>query len=139
MPLWLAALVCTVSLGGCSDAVAPVESLQIAVIGDFSDDAPRIAVPDTVAVGQPFSVTVESYGNSCVRLGRTEVAVLPGGAVVTPLDFVSTGGICRDVLLTFRHEASLSLDSIGMNRVFVRGREVPEGPILTFTHEVWVR
>lgn len=135
----LGSLVCTAALAGCSDGIRPVERLDVAVIGYFFEDAPRIAVPDTVTVGQPFTVAVESYGNSCVRLGRTEVAVVPGGAVVTPLDFVATGGPCQDILLTFRHQASVSLNSVGASRVVVRGREVPEGPILDFPHEVWVR
>lgn len=139
IPVGLAILVCTASLAACSDGVSPVERLDVAVIGYFFDDSPRITVPDTVTAGQAFTVAVESYGNSCVRLGRTEVAVLPGGAVVTPLDFVTTAGVCQDVLLTFRHEASLSLNSAGLNRVWVRGREVPEGPIRDFMHEVWVR
>ena len=124
---------------GCYAGTGPGEGLHVAVIGFFFEDAPRITVPDTVTAGQSFTVTVDSYGNACVRLGPTEVDVIPGGAVVTPLDFVATGGICADILLTFEHEASLSLTDFGAHTVVVRGREMPNGPVVNFPHEVWVR
>ena len=135
----VAGIACLVAGLACSDGLEPIEALDVAVIGYYIDDAPRITVPDTVTAGEPFAVTVESFGNSCVRLGETEVGIVSGGAVVTPLDFVTRGGICEDILLTFEHEASVTLVEAGSSTVVVRGRAVPGGPIMNFPYTVWVK
>lgn len=129
-------------LVGCGDPPTLAdESLEVAVIGFYHSDAPRITVPDTVAVGRLFEVSVESYGNSCVELAPTEVQLTAEGATVTPMTVVrsSANAPCLDILLAFLHEADVTLWDPGAATIAIRARERPHGPVLLFRRTVWVR
>lgn len=100
-----------------------------------------IEVPDTVSLDAPFPVAVTTYGGGCERIGPTEVTVEGRDALVVPFDSttVGPGVVCTDQLKSFRHEALLTLHSVGDASVTVRGRVEPGGQIQEFPRAVWVK
>lgn len=102
-------------------------------------DELQLQLPDTVEIGAAFSVSLETYGDSCIRKGHVEVTEEAGAVVLTPYDYRDLEvPACDDILLTFRHEATLSLDTAGENTIVVRGG-AGAGLIQTYPRTVWVR
>jgi hypothetical protein len=124
---------------GCSSITYPEERV-IGVITGFNADDPHVAVPDTVAAGESFAVTVRTYGGGCTRKGETETEIDGLRATVTPYDIQTRADICTDILKQFTHTASLRFNETGTARVVVRGRgHTPDGALLTIERTVVVR
>ena len=80
-------------------------------------------VPDSVRLGQPFEVTIFTYG-SCTS-GGDEVVTWPSPdtAKIEPYDIVDVSGdyICPSALLPIPHAVSLTFDVPGEAFVVVIG------------------
>lgn len=126
---------------GCSSAVGLDQERRIGVIAGFNEDDPRIEAPDTVAAGEPFTVTVTTYGNTCVEKGDTEVRTQDLEATVTPYDFYTVGEtiVCGEVLNLFEHTVALTFAEPGTARVIVRGRESRSDDGLAVRREIVVQ
>lgn len=117
-------------------------SLGILVISDGGE--PRVSVPDTVAAGEEFSVTVQTHGlDGCWRKGETEVEVDRSRmrASVTPydVDARSEGVACTAAIQEFTHTAVLRFDEAGTASVRVRGRSLPADGEIDVERAVTVR
>ena len=83
--------------------------------------------PDSVAVGQSFVVTVETYGGGCISYEDTEVEFTGEGAEFWPFDRRSIPGkneACGEDLTFIPHEATLVFDTAGSKKIRIHGRRV---------------
>ena len=120
------ALLVLVTLTSC-ESTSPfgilTEELRIGIIE--SEDPQSVVIPNSVTASTPFLVTVLTHGNSCVRLGETEVETDDDLTRITPYDFFVTeavGILCVDIGLTFSHDVPLQINHAGDHRVVVVGR-----------------
>jgi hypothetical protein len=101
---------------------------QTAVI-EYYGDPIVIHVPETVAVGSEFEVTVRTYGGGCIDEGDTEVSVVGRSASVRPYDHFVThlppNYACTSDLKLYMHRALLRFDERGVATVAVHGRVRP--------------
>jgi hypothetical protein len=115
---------------------------QLALI-EFYGDPVVLAIPDTVAVGSPFEVTVRTYGGGCIDPGDTEVSLTGQAATVRPYDVFVTdlppNYVCNDDLRLYTHRATLRFDQRGPATVTVRGRVRPGDSAIAVQRSVHVR
>ena len=121
----------------CGDPLGSDEDGRLGVI-EFYGDPVAVSVPDTVLAGQLFSVSVTTYGNGCVSLGRTEVKTDSLSVDITPYD-LHTGRYCEDILHIIDHTASISLAHSGTAQISFHGKQLPEDLQITEVREVVVR
>ena len=139
-------------VAGCSDATGPDPSLRKVGIlqflpmtaalegavspdsaiswdrppGDGTFTAPQtIVVPDTVAVGEAFSVIVYSIGiNGCWGPDGQDDTVAVRIIEVTPYDLHSGADACTEILSFLPHEETFTVDQPGEWTIRARGRRV---------------
>lgn len=102
-------------LAGCSFSGRPV----IGTILHYGEPV-QITLPPSVGRGQPFIVSVVTYGGGCLKRGFVEIQSGSSGATVTPYDVdTSMPDVpCTLELAEHRHTTHLRFDEPG--RVFVR-------------------
>lgn len=139
-------------VAGCSDATGPDPSLRKVGIlqflpmtaalegavspdsavswdrppGDGTFTAPQtIVVPDTVAVGEAFSVIVYSIGiNGCWGPDGQDDTVAVRIIEITPYDLHSGADACTEILSFLPHEETFTVDQPGEWTIRARGRRV---------------
>lgn len=97
---------------------------------EFYDGPLRLEAPDSVEVGQPFVVAVETYGGGCISHEETEVEFTGEGAEFRPFDRRSIpgkNGTCNDDLAYIPHEATLRFETPGSKEIRIHGRRVSFG------------
>jgi hypothetical protein len=80
-----------------------------------------IEAPSTVRAGQSFSITVSTFGNSCVSAAGADVVVQGLVATITPYDVIS-GGTCLDYLKAYPRTLELRFGQAGRATILVNGR-----------------
>jgi hypothetical protein len=110
----------------CNSTTSPVEFRALGVlVPPRQDGAAQIFIPDTINAGEPFPVTVLTYGGGCYRKGEMEVSQrsTPYGEEIslTPYDYAAKERVCSRVLQVFAHTA-LAIAPAGHIIVSVRGR-----------------
>ena len=116
------------------------EGLNPARLEYFGDPA-RISVPSSAAVGEPFVISIETYGSGCIKPGPTPVKLLGGRLEVRPLDeFPAPDATCSQDLRLNDHSVTYSVDTAMTLEVAVRGVRVSEKGVedLILTREVVV-
>jgi hypothetical protein len=121
----------------CSALTGPKEEERIGVI-DFYNDPVVIIVPEMAWVGEPFEVSVRTFGNGCMSQGRTEVEAAGLSVRVTPYDIHSGHDYCADILRVFEHGAIVTVTEAGVAEIIVRGLAKPADTLVSFTHYVAV-
>jgi hypothetical protein len=115
---------------------------QVAVVQFFSDPV-AVHVPETVAVGATFEVTVRTFGGGCVGEGDTEVSVTGRNAVVRPYDIFVTdlpsNYACTDDLRWYTHRATIRFAEAGPATVAFQGRVRPGDGSITIQRTVQVQ
>lgn len=122
----------------CESGMELREIIVIGAIAGYFDDDPHIDVPEAASAGEPFTVTVRTYGNGCTSEGRTDVQVAGGVAVVTPYD-LERQGVCHDIQRILDHTTEVTFDAAGAGLVVIQGREDPSGRIITVERQVTVQ
>lgn len=125
-------------LTGCGWVVGPEEGTRLGVIS-FYDDPVVISLPEVVAPGIPFEVTVLTYGGGCVSAGETEVEVLGSTVDITPRDVHTGHNVCTDILNIFEHSALVTLTDPGTAVIRFHGAQEPEGRRITIERPITVR
>ena len=134
------AVVAVYIAAACIPSTEPVRfEEEIGFIKGFNLDDPRVVVPDTVDLGEPFTVTVTTYGGGCVSKGCTAVSAEGLLATVMPYDVMAQQGVCTAILISFEHEAILQFDQTGVARVVIRGRQAPSGEVISEEQSIIVR
>lgn len=131
------ALAIAVLVAGCERTAGPDERRKTGTIRFFEDPV-LTRVPDTVAAGRSFSVSIRTYGGGCVRKGDTEVAQEERSATVTPFDVHSGANVCTAELKLFEHTATVTFRSPGSATVRFRGRAEPGDSVVTVSRPVVV-
>ena len=115
---------------------------QLALI-EFYGDPIVLEIPDTVAVGSPFEVTVRTYGGGCIDPGDTELSVAGQAATVRPYDVFVThlppNYACTSDLRLYTHRAAVRFDQAGPATVTVHGRVRPGDSAIAVQRSVDVR
>ena len=136
---WVLPILCLIVTGaGCDLVDIDDERRQLGTIS-FYDDPMVIHAPDTVLTGAPFTVSIRTYGNGCIRQGYTEVVTRALHADIRPYDIHSGARICTDNLVITNHQAAVRFDRGGQAEVVITGHQKPEDTILVVTRTVVVR
>lgn len=113
-------------LTACSAAATDVEErVALGTIAGYTSVDPQIEIGATTGA---VTVRVTTYGNSCYRIERTDVAVQGRTAVVTPWDRIDLGGACADILRAMPHMVSIPF-APGPVEIVVRGLDRSAGPM----------
>lgn len=135
----LAAAVLALATGGCDLILGPDDGLRLGYIAGFDDDDPHVTVPATARAGEPFTVTVRTYGPSgCWSKGDTHVLQEDATATILPYDRQSGAEVCTAILSLFDHDVELTFDVPGAAQVVVRGRDAAADDVLTLSFTVEV-
>lgn len=119
-------------LAGCSSTTDPNPDRErvIGIIGIYQGKTTPgvLLVPDTVALGSTFKVTITTYGSSsCTRPNGAEVIIKDGVAEIIPYDYKITSGFCTADLRAFPRDVQLRFGARGEALVRVQGRSVYGG------------
>ncbi len=83
-----------------------------------------VAVPNSVLVGEPFTVTVVTIGDQCYWKGETEVRIQGNVATIAPNVYVDMSpDACPLAPNRFAHEATVRFLQVGEAVVVFRGRD----------------
>lgn len=110
---------------GVADGSGPSERVFGTI--EFYGDPVRVGVPSTAEPGQPFVVTVITYGGGCIQKGETKVEVEALRAEVRPYDYdilptLSANETCTADLRYYEHTATLRFEETGTAEVVFSGR-----------------
>lgn len=135
----------SLALVGCSDGIfGPREVERIGIVDHFGESEGVISAPTTVVLGEPFTVTIRTYGGGCTSVGPTRrAATVEGDVLITPIDTTIEGPdvVCPAILKRLAHEVTLTFREIGQETIHVRGRRVARGEedeVVFLTHAVSV-
>jgi hypothetical protein len=103
---------------------SPLESgtRVIGLIDAGQTSAQVIDAPAEATLGQSFSVTVSTFGNSCVTAAGADVTIDGLVATITPYDVVVTGVTCLDYSKAYPRVLQLSFGQAGTATIRVKGR-----------------
>jgi hypothetical protein len=109
---------------GCHSS--PLES-SVRVVGIIDAGGETLSrvieAPSTASANQVFSITVSTYGNSCVAGAGAEVSVVGLLATITPYDVVNSGsGTCLDYLKAYPRTVQLRFAQAGTATIRVTGQ-----------------
>ena len=108
-----------VLVGACS--ILGVELKR--VVGTLYNGEYSFIVPDSVLVGEPFTVRVETTGGGRDRKGQVEVHIQGNVATITPYDYEYTGGgNIATVQFIWIHLATVRFVEIGEAQVILHTR-----------------
>ena len=125
----LLALLCAVGAIGCQSSLDGGSRRVVGLIDASGTGFDPLVLPDTAHTGVSFSVTVSTFGSSCLRADGAEANVSGSTASITPYDLEPpSGSICtadfrafpRDVMLTFLEPG------VAVVRLHGRGFRTPE-------------
>lgn len=111
------------SEGGTANGSGPSERVFGTV--EYYGEPAQVKVPSSVGRGQPFVVTVVTYGGDCTEKGETKVEVEGTRAEVRPYDYdiSSPDRDCTDELRLHEHTATLSFEETGTAEIIFFGKK----------------
>lgn len=120
MKVTRAAAVCILAFGlaACAELFGPTWAPRIGSIVDGS-----LVVPDTVAVGAAFVVTLHTTGNGCAKAGYTTTMLVDNvTAEVRPYDYHQVNpSACTTIQATFLHATPVQFGHAGIATLHVIG------------------
>ena len=125
-------------LTACGAPTNPSATERPGVI-EFYSDPVQIEVPESVAAGEPFEVSVRTYGGGCILQDRTDVEGSGMVADVRPYDRHVSAPICTTELRLFNHTATVTFPERGTGRIRVHGMRAPADVPLVVERRVEVR
>ncbi|WP_425155533.1 hypothetical protein [Candidatus Palauibacter sp.] len=100
----------------------PDEVIASIAPGFIPEDTAYVEVPDTVRVGEPFSVSVRTFFVCQLSPGRTEIKTTQRSRVeITPFMDFELQRNCPDVLHVTARTVSVRFNHVGQNSVVVYG------------------
>ena len=117
-------------LTGCIGEPTGPDQVALAGVIEIGDFPSRVDIPGTYSVGEPVTVSIDTYGLwGCTSFGETVVErVSPLVVEITPVDLyavLESDAACPSRGKDLRHVASVSFDGPGEARIVVRGRRLP--------------
>ena len=98
-----------------------------------------IDAPAEASSGQFFTVTISTFGNSCVTAAGADVTIDGLVATITPYDVVAAGGYCLDYLKANPRAVQLSFAQAGAATVRVKGRSDYQSGLVTVERALVVK
>jgi hypothetical protein len=119
---------CLLALAGVASACGlltePTEVVPGLIV--YQEDTARIDLPDTVARGSLFSVTVTTLEGGCIRrAARTDVVVTDLLAEITPYNVRERWDFCTSDPVAIPHTARIRFTGTGLATVRIRGASNP--------------
>lgn len=119
-------------LAGCGDEPSGPDRVALPGIIEQGDAPSRVDIPGTYSVGEPVTVTIDTYGEwNCTSFGETVVErVSPLVVEITPVDLyelLEPDEACTSRPKDLRHVASITFDGPGEARIVVKGRRLSAG------------
>lgn len=107
-----------VALPACGDLFGSRER----VFGNIDFDHRDFHIPETATAGVPLRLVIWTMGGGCHEGGGTEVDVDGLSAVVTPYDYVRSGGggDCPSLLAHFDHGTTVVFEEPGDAEIVLR-------------------
>ena len=123
----------------CHAVAEPNQRRVIGVIENGNSGIQPLLLPDTVAAGASFAVTVTTFGGACDHDDGTDVTTAGLMADVTPYVLLPPPGtICIAVLVASPRSVTLTFANPGTGIVRVHGRRF-DGAVVTLQGSVVVR
>ena len=96
----------------------------------------QASVPATATAGEPFDVTVVTYGAGCIEKGETTVQVDGLQTAIRPYDVDTqpASGDCPAILRAHEHNASVTFAEAGEAKVVFYGLREDETGTLNVSH-----
>jgi len=114
------------------------EHRVVGLIDEAGTSFDALVVPDTVRAGIPFTVTVSTFGSSCLRPDGADTQVIGLIANVTPYDVgPPSGSVCTADFRAFPRVVTLTFGAPGDAVVRLHGRAF-RTPLLTLEEAVLV-
>ena len=124
---------------GCADSVAPPPGMRPGVLVHYGDTA-DFTMPSEVFVGSSVEIIVRTFGSSCLRKGRTDVAVAGRRVTIRPYDLITEPGtVCGDVRATADHDVDVSFTVSGTWEIIVHGQKMPADKHVTVRRQILAR
>lgn len=112
-----------VGTAACGSPVDQDDRRVIGVVDAGGIGVDALIVPDTVRAGVPFTATVSTFGNSCIRPDGAVVDVTALVATITPYDIAPPPeSICTADVRAFPRPVTLTLPTSGAGLVRLQGR-----------------
>jgi hypothetical protein len=109
-------------LAACQSPTDSKSRREIGVIDYGGTLNSVIQAPSAVRIGQSFTATISTFGNSCVSAAGADVATDGLTATITPYDIVSWQHTCLDYLAPYPRTVQLRFDQAGTATIRVNGR-----------------
>jgi len=89
-----------------------------------------LIAPDTVVAGEPFQITVTTFGSStCTQPDGYDLLLTSSRADIVPFDRTAVGAIvCTDDLHSFPRTLLLTFTTVGQAEIQVEGRGFDDRP-----------
>jgi len=121
-----------------SSPIGPGAGRVVGII-DAGQSFPQVIdAPAQASLGQSFSVTVSTFGNSCVTAAGADVTIDGLVATITPYDVV-VGGVCLEYLKAYPRVVQLSFGQAGAATIRVNGRSDYQLGLVTVERSLVVR
>lgn len=115
-------ILCIGVIGFCASCVSDDDVITQLGFVEYEPQGLKVEMPDQVLSGEPFELTVATYGNSCISLHSTDIEYAAEAVLVTPYD-EQHGTSCNLILLQLQHRVELLFDAPGQKRITIRGRK----------------
>jgi hypothetical protein len=127
MRLFALGFLSVVALAACPQTTAPRDTTVhwtrvVGFVDSGGVSSGPLRTPDTVRAGSPFTVTVSTFGSSCIRPAGAHLEMGPSGAEVTPYDSVPSGPPCLPDWSSFPREVMVTFTTPGVAKVRLLGR-----------------
>ncbi|MFW6089728.1 MAG: hypothetical protein ACODAB_08240 [Gemmatimonadota bacterium] len=97
---------------------------------EYYGDPPRVSVPESVAVDEAFTISIETYGGGCIEPGPTGVKRIGDRLEIRPLDvFPAVGAVCTSDLRYIDHSVTHSATTALTLEVVIYGVRVSEAGV----------
>ena len=126
---------------GCQQAPTGSTTLAQVVIGTIDAGGTLsnvIDAPASGSVGKRLSLTVSTFGNSCVAAAGADVVIRDLQATVTPYDQEYRNTPCLDYLKAYPRPVTVIFDRAGDATIRVQGRSFYQSGLVTVEHQVTV-
>lgn len=138
-PLRYSVLLLLGAAAGCHAVGEPSSRRVIGVIENGNTGIQPPLLPDTVAAGTSFAVTVTTFGGACDRADGTDVTTTGSMADITPYVLLPPRETnCIALLVTSPRSVTLTFATPGTGIVRVHGRRF-DGTVVTLQGSVVVR
>ena len=130
-PNLMAAVMIVALLVGCRESgTEPKPEGDLAYISMSLSSVPLVSVDAPPHAGQPFVLTVNSFGSDgCWSRSRTDLDTTRSPVVITPYNRYSGGPNvgCAAVITRIPHTVTLTFATAGHKSIIVRGRDFDGG------------